>query len=47
MRDKYYKSACRLVVLGGALILLGGCSSIQPVNVHGGVFFNELNFRSH
>lgn len=37
----------RVLVLGAAGILVGACSSIQPVNVAGGVFFNQSCPQAH
>ena len=36
-----------LFVLCAAFILLGGCNSIKPVNVNGGVFFNQACPQAH
>ncbi len=47
MIGKDHATTRRLVVLGAASFLSGGCSSIQPVNVAGGVFFNELCAQAH
>lgn len=47
MKGKYEMSTLCLVILFGVSVLLGGCNSIQPVNVHGGVFFNESCAQAH
>lgn len=45
---KPYINFCSFLVLGATLLLFGGCSnSIEPVNVNGGVFFNQSCPRAH
>ena len=33
--------------VAGMVVLLGGCTTVDPVNVAGGVFFNQLCAQSH
>ncbi len=48
MRGRCHRIIYPLVLLSGVfIIVLGGCGSIKPVNVHGGVFFNESCAQAH
>jgi len=47
MIGRHHTSPRLLVVLGSVAVLLGACGSIRPVNVHGGVFFNEACPQAH
>lgn len=47
MENKYHSGIYRFILFVTALVILVGCNSIEPVNVNGGVFFNQTCPRVH